>query len=67
MPHRIVTADLGPNIACLTCRVHGKPAAVVNTAVAEDREMRGQAAATLVANGYDAGQIIGVLRGVRIG
>ena len=62
----VITADLGPNIAALTCRIEGRPVAVINTAARDDPAMRTQAAWALVGIGLDAGSILeGELNGVR--
>jgi hypothetical protein len=60
-----ITADLGPNVAALTCQIDGRPVAVINTATAHNPTMRTQAAAALLYAGMDAGLILGALHGVR--
>lgn len=61
MPHTVLSADLGTNVAAFTARSGGDAVAVINTAAATDPEMRTQAAVALVTAGLDAGQILGAL------
>jgi hypothetical protein len=61
---RVITADLGPHIAAFTCRINGRPAAVVNRAAAHNPAMRTEALAALLRAGLDAGAILGALHGI---
>jgi hypothetical protein len=61
----ITVADLGPKVAVLTCRIDGRPAAVINSAARDDAAMCAQAAWALVSIGLDAGSIMGTLNGIR--
>lgn len=61
----LATADLGPRVAVFTARVNGRPIGVVNHMARHDDEMRRQAMNSLLAVGFDARQIMGVLNGVR--
>jgi hypothetical protein len=66
MPEPIVTsADLGPNVAAFTCRLDGRPTAVINTRARIDHRTRSQAAVALIGCGIDAGHALGALHGVR--
>lgn len=67
MPGRptVTTAPLGRGIAAFTCRVRDRPAAVINTAAADDPVLRTQAGLALVAAGIDPGTILGALNGIR--
>lgn len=62
---QVMSADLGPCVAALTCYVEGKPVAVVNAAVKHNPAMRTQAAWALVSVGLDAGLVLGAISGVR--
>lgn len=61
----VVAADLGPSIAAFTCRINGRPTAVVNAAARHDPTLRMQAARALHGVGIDAGCINGALHGIR--
>jgi hypothetical protein len=63
-PPRVITADLGPHIAAYTCRINGKPAAVVNRSAAHNPTMHTEALAALLCAGLDAGAILGALHGI---
>ena len=60
----VITADLGPRVAAFTCRIDGRPAAVVNSAARHDKIMRTEAATALLCAGIDAGLILGALHGI---
>lgn len=61
----LISADLGPRVAAVTCRLDGRPTAVINTRTRADPCMRVQAAIALLACGIDAGHALGALHGVR--
>ena len=61
----VITADLGTHIAAFTCRIDGRPAAVVNSAAQHDKTLRTEALAALLCAGLDAGLILGALHGIR--
>lgn len=61
----VTTADLGPRIAAVTCRINGRPAAVINTTARTDPLLRTQVALALLGAGIDAGHTMGALNGVR--
>ena len=61
----ILVADLGPKVAAVTVARTEGPAAVINERCDSDPVMRNQAAWSLIGAGYDAGQILGALHGVR--
>lgn len=63
--HTVIAAELGTNIAALTCRINGRPTAVINQAAAHNCQLRTQAAYALVGAGMDAGLVLGALHGVR--
>jgi hypothetical protein len=63
-PH-IISEDLGPRVAAFTCRVHGRPAAVINTRAAHQPVLHTQAAMALLCCGIDAAHALGALSGVR--
>lgn len=67
MPVRpvIVAAPLGAGIAAFICHIHGRPAAVINTATRDDDALYDQAAHVLAAAGIDAGDTLGALNGIR--
>lgn len=60
----VIGAELGPSVAAFTCNIDGRRAAVVNTRVRADPEMRTQAAWALLCAGIDAAQTIGAFDGV---
>lgn len=62
---QVLTADLGPHVAAVTCRINDQPVAIVNTAATRDNDLRKQAIWALIGAGVDAGLILGVLHGVR--
>lgn len=64
-PSPVITANLGPKVAAFTCRIDGRPVAVINTEAAHHPELRTQAAFALAGAGLDAGTILGALHGVR--
>lgn len=61
----IISAALGPNVAALTCRLDGRPTAVINTLASTDPRIRTAAAIHLLGVGMDAGSTLGALHGVR--
>ncbi|MFD4662503.1 hypothetical protein [Streptomyces halstedii] len=61
----VISAALGPRVAAFTCRIDGRPAAVVNTRISVNPIMRTQAAMALLCAGVDAAQTMGALDGVR--
>jgi hypothetical protein len=61
----VITAALGQNVAAFTCRINGRPAAVINTRTRTDPTLHTQAAMALLCGGIDAGAAMGVLHGVR--
>ncbi|MYR73023.1 MULTISPECIES: hypothetical protein [unclassified Streptomyces] len=61
----VISAALGPRVAAFTCRIDGRPAAVVNTRIRVNPVMRTQAAMALLCAGVDAAQTMGALDGVR--
>lgn len=61
----VIAANLGRKVAAFTCTVDGRPAAVINTEVHRNTELRAQAAVALMGVGLDAGLILGALYGVR--
>ena len=66
MPEPIViSAPLGPTVAAVTCRVNGRPTAVINTLARTEPRIRTQAAVALIGCGIDAGRTLGALHGVR--
>lgn len=66
MPEPIlISAELGPRVAAFTCRLDGRPTAVVNTLTRTQPRMRAQATAALLGCGIDAGHALGALHGVR--
>lgn len=66
MPEPIlISADLGPRVAAFTCRLDGRPTAVINTLTRTQPSMRTQAAVALLGCGIDAGHVLGALHGVR--
>lgn len=61
----VITGNLGPKVAAFTCRINGRPVAVINTEAAHQPELRTQAAFALIGAGLDAGLILGALHGIR--
>ncbi|MFJ7070134.1 hypothetical protein [Streptomyces sp. NPDC101115] len=61
----VIAANLGANVAAFTCRIEGRPTAVVNTATKHNAELRGRAVVALLGAGLDAGLVLGALYGVR--
>ena len=61
----VIAANLGAKVAAFTCRIDGRPIAVINTEVAHRPELRTQAAFALAGAGLDAGLILGALHGIR--
>lgn len=61
----VITAELGPGVATVTCQINGRPAAAINTQIRVDPIMRTQAALVLLCLGADAAQTMGALDGVR--
>lgn len=61
----VITAALGLNVAALTCRINGRPTAVINTQARADPTLHTQAVMALLCCGIDAGQAMGALNGVR--
>ena len=61
----VLTGNLGAKVAAYTCRINGRPVAVINTAAAHRPELRTQAAYALAGAGLDAGLILGALHGIR--
>lgn len=61
----LTSAALGPHVAAFTCRINGRPTAVVNTLALTQPRMRVQAAVALLACGIDPGHALGALHGVR--
>lgn len=61
----VISAALGPNVAAVTCRIDGRPTAVINTRSRTDARIRTQAALALLSCGIDAGLTMGALDGVR--
>lgn len=59
----LVSADLGPKVASLICMIRGQKTGVINTAVAEDQELRCRASWSLLAAGWDAGTVLGGIHG----
>ena len=57
----VLFADLGPNVAVVTAVTSSGPAAVINQRCNDEDEMRDQAACRLLAAGFDATTIFGVL------
>ncbi len=62
---KIVHAALGPHVAALTCRIAGRPTAVINTLARTSPRIRTEAALHLLGAGMDAGRTLGALHGVR--
>ncbi|MFJ6615414.1 hypothetical protein ACIQPT_34635 [Streptomyces sp. NPDC091289] len=66
MPEPIViSVALGPHVAALTCRIDGRPTAVINTLARTDPRICTEAAIALVGAGMDAGRTLGAIHGVR--
>lgn len=61
----VLTGNLGPKVAAVTCRIDGRPVAVINTEASTNPEIRTQAAFALIGAGLDAGLILGALHGIR--
>jgi hypothetical protein len=61
----VIAANLGTKVAAFTCRIDGRPVAVINTEAAHNPELYTQAGCALVAAGFDAGTALGALYGVR--
>lgn len=61
----VISAELGPHVAAFTCRIDGRPAAVINIRTRVDSTMRTQASWALLCAGADAAQTMGALHGVR--
>ncbi|MBV7671418.1 hypothetical protein STHAL_18375 [Streptomyces halstedii] len=61
----VISAALGPRVAAFTCRIDGRPAAVVNTRIRVNPAMHTQAAMALLCAGVDAAHTMGALDGVR--
>jgi hypothetical protein len=61
----VISEDLGPRAAAFTCRIHGRPTAVINTRAAREPVLYTQAAMALLCCGIDAAHALGALSGVR--
>lgn len=61
----VISVALGPHVAALTCRINGRPSAVINTFARHDSRIRSQAAIAMLGCGIDAGLALGALDGVR--